>query len=86
MTEDRKKISIVIAKKNENFQNTLDNILSQQKISFSDIEIIIEYGSGILVEDGALAEYRKKVSLCYESLPDAETAALYNAGLEKANG
>lgn len=86
MTEDRKKISIVIAKKNENFQNTLDNILSQQKISFSDIEIIIEDGSGIPVEDGALAEYRKKVSLCYESLPDAETAALYNAGLEKANG
>jgi len=81
-----KKISVVIAKTNDQYELTIDRILTQENFELSEVEVIIEDGSDTPIEAEVLAEYGKKLSVSYETVPDADLASLYNAGLEKVSG
>ena len=82
----KKKISVVIIKNNDRYKETLDSILNQKNFDLSTVEVIIEDGSDTPVSSEELAVYKDKISLFYESIPAAEAAALYNAGLSRVKG
>lgn len=81
-----KKLSVVIVKTNDQYKATLDSIISQNNFNLSEVEVIIEDGSDTPVDVKALDSYKEKVSITYENVPDADMAALYNAGLSKVRG
>ena len=80
---ERKKVCVVIAKLNDQYEMTLDRIITQANFDLKDAEVIIEDSSDAPIPGDVLEKYRKTVSVSYEVIPGADLAALYNAGLEK---
>lgn len=85
-THYSKRISIVVAKTNDQYEMTLDRILTQENFDLSEVEVIIEDSSDTPIEADVLEKYGSKVALSYELVPGADLASLYNAGLEKVKG
>lgn len=80
-----KRVSVVVAKTNDQYEMTLNRIVTQ-KFNLENAEVIIEDSSDTPIPQEFLDEYAEKVSVSYELVPGADLASLYNAGLEKVTG